>query len=63
MCACEEEEKTLERLIFKCNKMLIQRNEVRQKMCATGLQRMKHSLLITKNFGKFVKSLETSDFK
>ena len=65
MCLCEEEEQTVENLIFKCKKLRNQREEIiRQikKMVAIGLQRKKHSLKI-KIFLKFVMCLEYSEVK
>jgi len=52
MCHCEEEEQTVDHF-FKCKKQRNQREEMIREMktlVAIGLQRMKHSLIITKNF-------------
>ena len=50
MCPCEEEEHTVDHLIFKCMILRNQREEmIRQinKLVAIGLQLNKHSLIIT----------------
>jgi len=36
MCPCEEEEKTVDHLIFKCKKLRIQRNEMIRQIKNTG---------------------------
>jgi len=67
MCPCEEEEHTVDHLIFKCKKLPNQRNEmIRQTKNTGGNWPAKSETLINnyKNyFVKFVKSLELSDLK
>jgi len=51
MCPCEEEEKIVDHLIFKCKKLRKQRNEMIRKIktrVENGPQRMKPSLMTTK---------------
>jgi len=36
MCPCEEEEETVDHLIFKCKKLSNQRNEMMQQIKSTG---------------------------
>jgi len=36
MCPCEEEEQTVDHLIFKCKKLINQRNEMIQQIKCTG---------------------------
>jgi ribosomal protein L30/L7E len=51
ICPCEEEEQTTDQLMFQCNKLRNQRNEMlKQKtLVALGLRRMKHQLMIIYN--------------
>ena len=67
MCPCEEEEQTVDHLIFKCKKLRNQRNEmIRQTKNTGGKWPATNETLINNYqnfFVKFVKSLELSDLK
>jgi len=68
MCPCEEEEQqTVDHLIFKCKKLINQRNEMIQQIKSTGGNWPAKNETLTKNyvnfFVKFVKSIEFIDLK
>jgi hypothetical protein len=52
ICLCEEEEQTVDHLIFRCKKLRKQRNEmIRQKtLVAIGQRPTKHSSIIIYKF-------------
>ena len=65
---CEEEEQTIDHLIFKCKKLSENRNEmikqIKETMVAVGPRVMKHSSIIIYNFFvTFVKSIDFSDLQ
>ena len=67
MCPCEEEEQTVDHLIFKCKKLHNQRNEMIRQIKNTGGNWPATNETLINNyqnfFVKFVKSLELSDLK
>jgi len=67
MCPCEEEEHTVDHLIFKCKKLLNQREEVIRQIKNTGGNWPATNETLINNyqnfFVKFVRSLELSDLK
>jgi len=67
MCPCEEEEQTVDHLIFKCKKLRNQRNEMIRQIKNTGGKWPATNGTLINNyqnfFVKFVKSLELSDLK
>ena len=67
MCPCEEEEQTVDHLIFKCKKLRNQRNEMIRQIKITGGNWPATNETLINNyqnfFVKFVKSLELSDLK
>ena len=67
MCTCEEEEQTVDHLIFKCKKLSNQRNELIQQIKSTGGSWAAKNETLIKNyvnfFVKFVKSVEFIDLK
>ena len=67
MCPCEEEEQTVDHLIFMCKKLSNQRNEMIQQIKSTGGSWPEKDETLIKNyvnfFVKFVKSIEFIDLK
>ena len=65
MCLCEEEEQTVDHLIFKCKKLCNQRQEMIRQIKNTGGNWPATNETFINNyqnfFVKFVKSLELSD--
>jgi len=66
-CPCEEEEQTVDHLIFKCKKLRNQREEMIRQIKNTGGNWPATNETLINNyqhfFVKFVKSLELSDLK
>ena len=62
MCPCEEEEQTVDHLIFKCEKLSNQRNEMTKQIKSTGGNWPAKNETLLKNdvnfFVEFVKSIE-----
>jgi len=67
MCPCEEEEQTVDNLIFKCKKLRNQREEMIRQIIITGGNWPATSETLINNyqnfFVKFVKSIELLDVK
>ena len=67
MCPCEEEEQTVDHLIFKCKKLTNQRNEMIQQIKSTGGNWPAKNETLVKNyvnfFVKFVRSIEIIDLE
>ena len=67
MCPCEEEEETVDHLIFKCKKLINQRNEMIQQIKSTGGNWLAKNETLIKNyvnfFVKFFKFIEFIDLK
>ena len=67
MCPCEEEEQTVDHLIFKCKKLRNQRNEIIRNLKYTGGKWPATNETLINDyqnfFVKFVMSLELSDLK
>jgi hypothetical protein len=65
MCLCEEEEQTVDHLIFRCKKLRKQRNEMIRQIKNTGGNWPTTNETLVSNylqfFVKFVKSVDFTD--
>jgi len=63
VCQCEEEEQTVDHLIFKRKKLSNQKNEMIRQTKSTGGNWPPKNEKVIKKYVKFVKSIEFIDLK